>query len=227
MSGHASSSTAGRKGCATYQYQMGKDSVKDFNCCRLTSQPCTNPVITSSGFLFEKGAVLDYIRLKQKHTAKRIKEQQARTKEEREKPPEPLCFINTGEMFTISIPWIPMSRKDRLEKIENSVPCPMSGNTLKVQDLIDVHFTRVNEPLPRFANQIRYMCAVTHEILENSVPMAVLRTSGNVVTMKCVEELIKKDMIDPTNGKLLNEEDIIPLQRGGKWLNPRASGMNM
>lgn len=41
----------------------------------------------------------------------------------------------------------------------------------------------------------------------------LLCSSGNVVTMECVEKLIKKDMIDPTNGKSLAENDIIPLQR--------------
>jgi len=33
------------------------------------------------------------------------------------------------------------------------------------------------------------------------------------VTMECVEKIIKKDMIDPTNGKKMMDKDIIPLQR--------------
>ena len=37
--------------------------------------------------------------------------------------------------------------------------------------------------------------------------------SGSVVTMECVEKIIKKDMVDPTNGKKLTEKDIIVLQR--------------
>lgn len=36
---------------------------------------------------------------------------------------------------------------------------------------------------------------------------------GCVVTMECVEKLIKKDMLDPINGKKMTEKDIIPLQR--------------
>lgn len=39
--------------------------------------------------------------------------------------------------------------------------------------------------------------------------------SCHVVTMSCVEKIIKKDMIDPTNGKPLTDDDIIVLQRGG------------
>lgn len=33
--------------------------------------------------------------------------------------------------------------------------------------------------------------------------------------MDCVERIIKKEMVDPTNGKKLEESDIIVLQRGG------------
>ncbi|GFQ91152.1 nitric oxide synthase-interacting protein [Trichonephila clavata] len=216
MSGHASSSTAGRKGHAAFQKPIGKDSVKDFNYCCLTLKPCTNPVITPFGFLYDKRAILDYIRMKKKEAANRIKEEEARWKEKCGKEPKPFYFVHDGidakphYMPTI---YIPMSRKDRFARIENSVSCPMSGQSLKVRDLIEVHFVRVYEPLSPFASKVRYMCAVTHEVLDNSVPMVVLRTSGNVVTMKCVNELIKKDMIDPTNGEPLNEEDIIPLKR--------------
>ena len=31
--------------------------------------------------------------------------------------------------------------------------------------------------------------------------------------MECVEKIIKKDMIDPTNGKKITDKDIITLQR--------------
>ncbi len=37
--------------------------------------------------------------------------------------------------------------------------------------------------------------------------------SGAVVTAECVEKLIRKDMIDPINGKPLTESDIISIQR--------------
>ena len=39
--------------------------------------------------------------------------------------------------------------------------------------------------------------------------------------MECVEKLIKKDMLDPINGKKMKEKDIIPLQmvrKVPKWL---------
>lgn len=34
-----------------------------------------------------------------------------------------------------------------------------------------------------------------------------------MVTLECVEKLIRKDMVDPVNGETLTERDIIVLQR--------------
>lgn len=36
---------------------------------------------------------------------------------------------------------------------------------------------------------------------------------GAVVTLECVEKLIRKDMVDPVSGQQLTERDIIVLQR--------------
>ncbi len=36
---------------------------------------------------------------------------------------------------------------------------------------------------------------------------------GDVVTMECVEKVIKKDMMHPLTGTKLTEKDIIPLER--------------
>ena len=36
---------------------------------------------------------------------------------------------------------------------------------------------------------------------------------GDVVTMECVEKIIKKDWINPLDSTKITEEDIIPLQR--------------
>lgn len=39
--------------------------------------------------------------------------------------------------------------------------------------------------------------------------------SGDVVTLECVEKLIRKDMICPITGQQLKEADIVVMQRGG------------
>lgn len=43
--------------------------------------------------------------------------------------------------------------------------------------------------------------------------MGLFACSGDVVTMECVEKVIKKDMIHPLTNQKLKEKDIIPLQR--------------
>ncbi|KFM66436.1 Nitric oxide synthase-interacting protein, partial [Stegodyphus mimosarum] len=273
MTRHARNCTAGavytyhekkkdNKACGygTLQSRIGKDSVKDFDCCCLTLQPCRNPVVTPDGYLYDKEAILEYIIHQKKEIARRMKEYEKQQKKEAERMAElakaeeeskaqkfiemeksivskPVASTSNGisdaACSSISntsngrdkvLPsfWIPSltpdAEKVKIKKPEKSVLCPMSGKPLKAKDLIPVHFTEVNHPDDKRAlitRKDRYMCAVTHDVLGNSVPSAVLRTSGNVVTMECVEKLIKKDMIDPTNGQKLKEEDIIPLQRGG------------
>ncbi|XP_068097496.1 nitric oxide synthase-interacting protein [Hyperolius riggenbachi] len=118
--------------------------------------------------------------------------------------------------------WIPSltpeAKTTLVKKPDKNIYCPMSGRSLKMKDLIAVKFTKVDDKVDRVGlinRQDRYVCAVTRDMLGNSVPCAVLRPSGAVVTMECVERLIKKDMTDPISGEKLTEKDIIVVQRGG------------
>ncbi|XP_066463289.1 nitric oxide synthase-interacting protein isoform X1 [Eleutherodactylus coqui] len=129
-----------------------------------------------------------------------------------------------GEEKSKQLPsfWIPSltpeAKSTLVKKPDKTVYCPMSGRSLKMKDLFSVKFTAVDDNVDRVGlinRQDRYVCAVTRDMLGNSVPCAVLRPSGAVVTLECVERLIKKDMTDPISGDKLTEKDIIVLQRGG------------
>jgi len=117
--------------------------------------------------------------------------------------------------------WIPSLTPDnkttRLNKPSQKVVCPMSGKPLRLKDLTPVRFTRL-DPTASFSalegHKERYKCPVTGDTLRNSVPVAVLCPSGDVVTMEAVR-LLRKDMRHPLSGETLREKDIIPLQRGG------------
>lgn len=120
--------------------------------------------------------------------------------------------------------WVPSQTPDavktKMEKPDSTIFCPVSGKPLRVKDLIDVKFKPLhggNDITSLIAKDSsdRYMCAVTSDVLTNSIPMAVIRTTGDVVTMECVEKLIKKDWIHPLTNEKLTEKDIISLQRGG------------
>lgn len=252
-------------GYGTVRERLGKDSVKDFDACCLTLQPCRNPVITPSGYIFDKEAILEYILKKKAEAVKRVKEfEKAKKKSQKEQQElaaaretsraqafaDKQKLVNASSSETTSthsagsniksvsnmagdraskLPsfWVPSevptsspsSTSNLLgQKPDTNVYCPMSGKVLKTKDLYPIIFTPIDEVATGTANAVkkeRYMCPVTHDVLSNSVPCCYLKTSGSVVTAECVEKIIRKDMMDPVNGKKLKESDIIYIQRGG------------
>lgn len=128
-----------------------------------------------------------------------------------------------GKVKALPSFWVPSQTPDaskaKLHKPKSGIFCPITGETLKMKDLIDVKFTLANDPddekKPLVSQESRYLCAVTKDVLTNAQQLAVIRTTGDVVTMDCVEKIIKKDWIHPLNNEKLTEKDIILLQRGG------------
>jgi len=111
----------------------------------------------------------------------------------------------------------PQAKKTKLTQPDKTVYCPMSRQPIRMKDLIDVKWTLVKDPDNKasiIAKDERYQCAVTGDTLYNSTHCAVLRPTGDVVTMECVDKIIRKDMRHPLTGQSLKEKDIIPIQRG-------------
>ncbi|XP_049299576.1 nitric oxide synthase-interacting protein homolog [Anopheles funestus] len=256
---HEKKKDAANSGFGTTSRRIGKDSVKSFDCCSLTLQPCRNPVITKDGYLFDKEAILTYIISKKNEYSRKMKEYEKQVKQDEEEETAKANaeqqkkldkFISTeknivsnkaaipnvekpstsGAISNVSLGkrkelpsfWVPSqtpaAKISRIEKPDSKIYCPVSNKPLKAKDLIEVKFTLVKDPADKkslIAKENRYMCAVTHDILNNSVPCAVLKPTGDVVTIECVEKIIKKDMIHPLTNEILSESDIIPLQRGG------------
>ncbi|XP_064600576.1 nitric oxide synthase-interacting protein-like [Liolophura sinensis] len=293
MTRHAKNCTAGAvytyhekkkdtsaSGYGSKNMRVGRDSIKEFDCCCLSLQPCNNPVVTPDGYLFDKEAILEYILHQKRTIARKLKEYEKQTKKEEaelqelakaEQESQKNNFIQTEATLpgkyisqeksataddkddsSISnvkddrakkLPsfWIPTltpsSTPTLLKKPDEKVRCPMSGKPLRLKDLIDVEFTPIKDGDPKTAlisKQARFVCAVTNDVLGNSVPAAVLRPTGKVVTMECVEKIIRKDMIDPLTGKKLTEKDIVQLQKGstgfsgsGHELEAKIAGPSM
>jgi nitric oxide synthase-interacting protein len=87
MTRHARNSTAGSvytyhekkkdaktSGFGTERQRLAKESVKSFDCCNLTLQPCSIPVLTKEGYLFDKEAILQYIITKKNEYHRKLKE---------------------------------------------------------------------------------------------------------------------------------------------------------
>ncbi|MFH4973956.1 hypothetical protein AB6A40_000665 [Gnathostoma spinigerum] len=281
---------AKESGYGTLHERLGADSVKEFDCCSITLQPCRDPVISPQGYIFDKEAILEYYLKQKKENTRKLKEWEAQCKREEEEakevklkrekeklnrftaiestPVHPGSIDNNllGDSPTTSSEsvdqrrrkhhlesanevvskkardsaneisnmygerknqfpsfWVPQllpdSRTEKFEKPDQRVLCPVSGKPLKIKELMPVKFTPVpsNDEVSgrTSSDKVRYMCPVTHDALTNATRCAYLKTSQCVVTMDCIERVIRKEMIDPINGKPLKESDIIELQRGG------------
>ncbi|XP_012279381.1 nitric oxide synthase-interacting protein homolog [Orussus abietinus] len=255
---HEKKKDAAASGYGTNSQRVGKDSVKNFDCCCLTLQPCRNPVVTKDGYLFDKEAILEYILTKKREYARKLKEYEKQKRKEEEESQEEsaneellkLQIFLKGEKNIVSssqmmrsqdknsgssisnmsngrdkmLPsfWIPsktpQAKEAKLNKPDKNIYCPISGKILKLKDLVPVKFTEIKDPDDKkslIVKQARYMCPITHDVLGNNVPCAVIKTTGDVVTVECVEKILKKDWINPLDGSKLTEDDIIPLERGG------------
>lgn len=86
MTRHSKNATAGptytahekkkdskQSGYGTQDVRLSKDSIKDFDCCSLSLQPCRVPVITPDGWIYEKEAILEFILSKKIENAKLMK----------------------------------------------------------------------------------------------------------------------------------------------------------
>lgn len=80
--------------------------------------------------------------------------------------------------------WIPSktpgAKEVALQKPDKTIYCPVSGKPLKLKDLIPIKFTVVRDPDDKrslIVKQARYMCPITHDVLGNSVPCAVIKTT--------------------------------------------------
>ncbi|KAL0279996.1 UNVERIFIED_CONTAM: hypothetical protein PYX00_001427 [Menopon gallinae] len=256
---HEKKKDAAASGYGTENQRVGKDSVKDFDCCSLTLQPCRDPVITPDGYLYDKEAILEYFIKKKNEYNRKLKDYEKQKKKDEaelielanaEKMSRVKQFLTTEKNIVTDkvnpfkkddesnrpnvsnmadgrdkkLPsfWIPSmtpeAKTSKIEKPDKTIYCPMSGKPLKMKDLISVKFTEVKDPDDKqsvIVKKVRYMCPVTHDVLSNSVPVAVLKPTGDVVTVECVEKIIKKDWIHPLTNEKISESDIILLQRGG------------
>lgn len=218
---HEKKKDAAASGYGTQNERVGKDSVKSFDCCSLTLQPCRNPVMTKDGYLFDKEAILEYVITKKNEYTRLLKKYEKQLKKDdaekaelaaAEKEANLIKFMNREKNIasssvaslssTSSAPststsisnlangkdkqlpsfWIPSQLPDaKISKINKPDPivyCPISGKPLKMKDLIEIKWALVNDRDDKkslIAKENRYMCPVTHDILSNSVPCAVIR----------------------------------------------------
>lgn len=221
---------AAESGYGTNAQRLGKDSVKSFDCCSLTLQPCRRPVITKDGYLFDKEAILQYIVTKKIEYSRRLKEYERLRKAEEDEvsmeankkqearmekfvngekpamtpahrseqpstssaassstsatstPSSSISNMTNGHEKKLPSFWLPSECPNagvaKAQKPDATIYCPVSQQPLRVKDLIDVKFTLLRDGDSKkslIAKEARYMCPITHDVLSNAVPCAVLR----------------------------------------------------
>ena len=79
-------------GYGSKNVRLGKDSIKEFDCCSLTLQPCRNPVVTMDGYVYDKEAILECLLHQKNEISRKLKAFEKQKKkiesEEREKGEE-------------------------------------------------------------------------------------------------------------------------------------------
>ncbi|XP_071357562.1 nitric oxide synthase-interacting protein isoform X1 [Trachinotus anak] len=70
---HEKKKDTAASGYGTQSIRLGKDAIKDFDCCCLSLQPCRDPVVTPDGYLYERQAILEYILHQKTEIAKKMK----------------------------------------------------------------------------------------------------------------------------------------------------------
>ena len=70
---HEKKKDSKQSGWGSLHSRLSKDSIKDFDCCSLTLQPCRDPVITKDGHLYDRESILEYILHQKQQIAKKTK----------------------------------------------------------------------------------------------------------------------------------------------------------
>eukprot|EP01087_Luapelamoeba_hula_P023507 TRINITY_DN8656_c0_g1_i1.p1 TRINITY_DN8656_c0_g1~~TRINITY_DN8656_c0_g1_i1.p1 ORF type:complete len:318 (-),score=68.06 TRINITY_DN8656_c0_g1_i1:126-1079(-) len=116
--------------------------------------------------------------------------------------------------------WIPgvqeAVKRIILEKPSSVTLCPKSRKPLRVKQLVRATFTPLNNARGSDSSKLgRWMCPLCYTPLTNKISLALLRTSSKILCKTCVDNLVRPEMRDPINAKVMRSKDIIYLKSGG------------
>lgn len=244
--------------------RLGKDSLQNFDCCRLTLAPAEEPMVTPRGFLYSKEAIYSNL-LKQKKIIKRKKAlwkaQQSELQAEEAKAHDMKLnkTVKEFEALEDSIKtkqkevakkaktvtevrkdideyakelksfWVPSltptpEAASTIDKPDGKTYCPTDGKPLRVNQLVAVSFTPLENVSAKDADRVgRYMCPICYNALSNKTKISAL-SSGKILCRTCVKKFVLPDMKDPFTGEHFTKSDIIPIKTGGTGYAGNDSG---
>jgi len=122
-------------GYGSERERFSKDSMQQFDACNLSQQPCTDPVITPEGYLYEREAIIEYMVQQKRVIAKKLKDyERHKAKEEiqqkellKQKEEDKIKEFMKQEGSIISRPLDPF-KKNPIELVKAGDPKGKEGN---------------------------------------------------------------------------------------------------
>lgn len=241
----------------TQKTRLTSDSQLKFGDCCLQNSPATDPVVTPSGHIYSREAIVAYLLTKnQEH--KRQKElydahiASEQTKQEAETAKSTSmaiqAFIEKDQGSTqkstqdhaieykknlkrkIDVEskedgnkrlkevsyWLSEAQpefddsKERIIAPPERPPSPMSGEPLRLKDLVSI-------TLNREEGNGKCLCAVSNKAITTQ-PVLVIKKTGAVILKDIFDSIVKtsdgKKMVCPVTGKKFKEKDVLNLTKG-------------
>ncbi|OAF71265.1 Nitric oxide synthase-interacting protein [Intoshia linei] len=218
----------------TQKVRLSKDSIKSFDCCSLTLQPCKFALVSPDGDVFDKESIIEFILQRKKVIKKELDVYKKNLKyynawKRDQEVNKPLPKIHNPDESTSNMHgeerkklnnfWV-VTAKDNVKvvnmpiKPNTKVLNPISNKPLKFKDLLPIEFVESPNSHTCSLAKKKYVCAATGDELSNNVACAIFKTSGKVITLKYAMQVFKTDKSDPFNNKPLQKDDLIELKRG-------------
>ena len=191
---------------------IDSESLSKFGHCCLSLKQCENPVATADGYIFERDALIEYLGAEKARLAA-LADQANNKQESSNRTISGQATARAEEALKTSF-WVspaPVS-KPKLEavKVDTNPKCPMSGNRIRVKDLIPVKFetsqSKDSSPV--------YVCSVSKRPITHQKAV-LLKPSGIVVLDSVYQEIIKPSGRCPITNTPLRPDDVLSLKSSG------------
>lgn len=216
--------------------RIGSDAQLPFGYCNLTLQPAVDPVVTPSGRLYSREAILEHLmtkteELKRQRAAFEAEERASERKEtllaltaeaavREELEPRPTKAAKTSaaeKKESLKAPdkpdasfWLPQftpdAPKPRTAEPPKRPASPVSGNPLRLKDIASIELRRVPDSDPA-----KYFCHVTNDEITTQ-PVLFIRSTGCVVLEPVAQKLgVLRDKVCPVTGRKFKDKDVVRL----------------
>jgi len=176
------------------------ESQSQFGYCCLSLRPCDDPVATPDGFIYDRDVLIEFMATEKARLSALASDgpKLPSTSNRISKP--------ASNSFWMNAPTAPVAPSS--SKIDTHPRCPMSGNKLRLKDLIPVKLESSKTP----EGKEIYVCSVSKRPISHHKAV-LLKPSGLVLLESVYNEVVKPLGKCPVTGMTLKHpDDILPLK---------------